>query len=209
MCFNAKVSLSTFVFGVLSALMLITKGNSKYKHENTIYGMYLILLMLVQFMEYILWIDLDNQKGWNKVVGIIGPFIWLQPVFLFAIKTLYYGIVDTKLGAINAGYIGLFVYYYITYLKKGDLLTRVRKNRLNWPFLKNKQVLSCLYHIVLILNIFWGGAMTASKLTVFFTIVTYLFYAISVFYFKYTIGEMWCFFSAGLPSIMLLMGHFL
>lgn len=209
MCFNANVSLSTFVFGVLSGMVLITKGNPKYKHENTVYGIYLILLIFVQLMEYILWIDLDNRRGWNKTVGIIGPFIWLQPVFLFVIKTLYYGIIDTKLGAINAGYIGLFIYYYITYLKKGNLLTRVKNKRLNWPFLKNKTVLSCFYHIVLILNLFWGGAMTATRFTVFFTVITYIFYAISVYYFRYTIAEMWCFFSAGLPFLMLVIGYFL
>jgi hypothetical protein len=44
MCFNYKVSLFTFLIGIIFSILLITKGNTKYKIENKITGIFFIFI---------------------------------------------------------------------------------------------------------------------------------------------------------------------
>ena len=44
MCFNYKISLLTFIIGLLGSLALIKYGNPKYKNENYIFGIFLIFI---------------------------------------------------------------------------------------------------------------------------------------------------------------------
>ena len=44
MCFNYKISLLTFIIGIISSLCLIIYGNKKYYKENIVTGIFFYLL---------------------------------------------------------------------------------------------------------------------------------------------------------------------
>ena len=67
MCFNYKVSLFTFAIGTIFSILLIKYGNKKYMLENKITGIFLIFISLIQFMDFLFWIDLKNTIGINKL----------------------------------------------------------------------------------------------------------------------------------------------
>ena len=91
MCFNYKVSLLTFGLGTIFSIALIKYGNKKYSIENTISGIFLIFISLIQFMDFLFWIDIDNKLGINKITTILGPILNVcQPTILYLIKYLYY-----------------------------------------------------------------------------------------------------------------------
>jgi hypothetical protein len=74
MCFNYKVSLFTFIIGTVFSILLFKYGNKKYKLENKVSGIFLIFISLIQFMDFLFWIDIKNEYGINKITTIIGPF---------------------------------------------------------------------------------------------------------------------------------------
>jgi len=99
MCFNAKVSLFTFVLGTLFSILLINQKNTNYILENKVTGIFLIFISLIQLIEFLFWIDINNIYGINKAVTIIAPiFNVCQPIILYLIKYVYYkqNILDRK-----------------------------------------------------------------------------------------------------------------
>ena len=63
MCFNAPVSMLTFIMGTVFSVLLILKGNKKFKVDNLVFGLFLIVISMNQLMEYLFWIDLDNKRN--------------------------------------------------------------------------------------------------------------------------------------------------
>ena len=90
MCFNWKVSLLTFFIGTASSILLIRYGNPKYKKENLVSGVFLIFIAMIQFMDFLFWIDIKNKWGINKITTILGPILNVgQPTIFYLIK-LYF-----------------------------------------------------------------------------------------------------------------------
>jgi hypothetical protein len=91
MCFNYKVSLLTFGLGLVFSYLLFKYGNKKYELENKITAILFIFISLIQLMDFLFWIDINNNYGINKITTILGPFINMcQPVILYLIKYYYY-----------------------------------------------------------------------------------------------------------------------
>jgi len=87
MCFNYQVSLLTFLICTGFSILLIKKGNIDYKDHNTIAGTFFIFIGLIQFMDFLLWIDIKNKIGINKITTIFGAILNVaQPIILYLIK---------------------------------------------------------------------------------------------------------------------------
>jgi hypothetical protein len=93
---------------------------------------------------------------------------------------------------------------YSTFISKGKKITSVKYNHLNWPWLKYSN--KSYYLFMLAINIFYLSNFTYS-LIVF--LVTYFFLYLSIIYFSYSIGELWCFFGSFIPIIMLILSYFI
>ena len=108
MCFNYKVSLFTFIIGVIFSLLLVKTGN----RENLVTGIFMIFISFIQFMDFLFWIDINNTFGINKITTIVGPILNVcQPTILYLIKYFYY-----KPDVFN--FVGLLnLLYFINYLK--------------------------------------------------------------------------------------------
>lgn len=205
MCFNYKVSLITFFIGTLFSILLILYGNPKYKIENKVSGIFFIFISLIQFMDFLFWIDLKNNYGVNKIVTILGPILNVcQPIIFYIIKYLYYkpNVFTFKnynlpVLVLNIFYLIYFIKIYIVFLTKEKLVTSTKNGHLNWPWIKYSN--AQFYLILFAINIFY---LFNFKYALVVFIITYFFLFISTKYFYYTAGELWCFFGSFIPLLM-------
>jgi hypothetical protein len=209
MCWNAEISLLTFTIGIITSLLLIYKGNIKYKKENTIFGIFFIFISFIQFFDFLFWIDIDNKYNINYFTTLIAPLINAgQPTILYIIKILfldnYSDLISTPYNLFflitNILYTIFLIINYIKFLNNGDLKTSIsnKTKHLHWPWLKyfnNKPY----YLIMFALNIFY---LINIKYSLFLFIITYFFLYLSIKYFKYNAGELWCFFGAFIPLFL-------
>lgn len=90
MCWNADISLNTFLFAILSLLFVfLTQTFSQYKIElfSNSYSPYVYLFFVevacIQLIEFFLWRNLKN-KSLNENISYLGSWlIGLQPPILF------------------------------------------------------------------------------------------------------------------------------
>lgn len=204
MCFNAKTSLFTFIFSIITSILLVFYGNKKYKTENIVFGIFFIYIALMQLFDYLFWIDLDNKKNINHITTLIAPIInTSQPTFLYLLKLFFYPKIDYLFLFGNIFY---FIYIYQRYQEfiKNDhnLKTTVYKNHLEWKWLNYFN--GPIYLFFLIINTFYKSNFNYS-LIVF--LVTTFFLLLSYHFFHYHIGEIWCFFGAFIPIFILFFSY--
>lgn len=212
MCFNYKVSLLTFTVGTFFSILLMNYGNPVYRLENKATGLFLIFVSLVQFMDFLFWIDIDNKIGINKLTTIGGPILNVcQPTILYLIKLFYYkpNILSLQnynlpVAVLNIAYFIYFITVYVRFLLKDKLVTSTQDGNLKWPWLKYTNPYP--YLVLFAINIFYLFNFTYSL--VLFSVL-YFFLYISKKYFKYTAGELWCFFGAFVPLIMFFLSFYI
>ena len=205
MCFNYKVSLFTFTIGILFSIILIKYGNIKYAIENKVSGIFLMFISCIQFMDFLFWIDLQNTLGINKITTILGPILNVaQPTILYLIKLHYYRPniatlynYNLPIAILNLAYFIYFIIIYIKFLTTNKLTTGTTNGHLHWAWIKYTN--PYFYLIVFAINIFY---LFDFKYAFTLFIITYLFLALSVKYFHYNAGELWCFFGSFIPLIM-------
>ena len=204
MCFNYKVSLFTFCLGTFFSILLINYGNKKYVIENKIVGTFFIFISAIQLMEFLFWIDIKNKFGINKVTTTLGPILnVLSPNILYLTEYYYYKpnlltFTNLPIAILNLLYFVYFLIEYAHFLTNGKLTAYKLKNgHLKWPWI---EYFSCyFYEILLAINIFYIFYFNYALLVF---LVTYFFLYISTAYFKYNIGEFWCFFGSFIPLII-------
>lgn len=205
MCFNYQSSITTFLIGIFFSILLIKYGNQKYNLENKISGIFLIFISFIQFMDFLFWIDIKNKFGINKITTILGPILNVcQPIILYLIKYYYYkpDILTLKnfnlpVALLNILYLIYFIIIYVTFLSNETLITTTKNNHLSWPWIKYSN--PYFYLFLFAINIFY---LFNFEYALIFFIITYLFLFISVKYFYYNAGELWCFFGSFIPLIM-------
>jgi len=205
MCFNYKVSLLTFLIGLVFSILLFLYGNPKFTMENKTSAICLIFISMIQFMDFLFWIDIKNIYGINKITTILGPILNVcQPVIFYFIKYLYYkpDIFSFKnynlpVFILNGLYLLYFIIIYIQFLTTENLTTTTKSGHLSWPWLKYAN--PYFYLVLLAINIFY--LFNFNYALILFSI-TYFFFFLSVKYFNYNAGELWCFFGSFVPLIM-------
>jgi len=211
MCFNDKTSIVTFLIGTGFSIILMNYGNIKYKKDNIVFGIFFIFISLIQFMDFLFWIDLQNKLGINYIVTLLGPLLNVgQPLILYVIKLLNFSIgkkinkIDIFIALLNCLYLFYLIKMYSTFISKGKKITSVKYNHLTWPWLKYSN--KSYYLFMLTINIFYLSNFTYSFIVF---LVTYFFLYLSIIYFSYRIGELWCFFGSFIPIIMFILSYFI
>lgn len=207
MCYNYKVSLLTFMIGIISSKNLIENGNPKYINENIVSGTFLYFIAGIQLMDFLFWIDLENKLGINHIVTLLGPILNVgQPLILFIIKLLYFKPrkINKLVGTINLLYLLYLIKLYINFISSSKLTTSTKNNHLKWPWLKYSN--SYFYLILLTINIFY---LTNFKYSLILFSVIFSFLFLSNKYFSYNVGELWCFFGAFTPIIIFIISYFI
>ena len=102
MCFSAETSLTTFLISILTSSILINSAKGRHKATIQIIGYFFIYIAVVQFLEYLMWIDLSCSQGLNQFASMIIPYIvYLQPVVLFLLAKNINGKVSNFLMYLN------------------------------------------------------------------------------------------------------------
>jgi hypothetical protein len=204
--------LFTFTLGTIFSILLINYGNKKYALENKIAGIFLIFISAIQFMDFLFWIDLKNQIGINKIATTLGPILNVcQPTILYLIK-YYYLRPDVSvmqnfnlpIAILNLLYFIFFIKNYSKFLTNEKLVTGTENGHLKWPWIKYSN--PSFYLILFALNMFY---LFNFKYALVFFVVTYFFLFISVKYFYYNSGELWCFFGSFIPLIMYFLSFYI
>lgn len=175
MCWSAKVSLQTFIFACISALIVYNLG-----YENK--GLILIVLSfsLMQLLEYFIWTYIKDRKI-NELLSKIGLFIIGFQIFLLCL--------------LNKNKYLLYLYFLfgllfiLLELNNVKFKTDVGENgHLRWLWLDLP-----LFWIIIFTS-FYLITNTQTKIRFLFVIISLI---ISLyFYYKYkTWGSMWCYFS--------------
>jgi len=191
MCWNADISLNTFVFGLLSILFIFfTNTFSKYKIQvfsNPLYYIYMLNVVSVQLVEFFLWRNINNRDI-NRVLSFICLLlVGTQPLILilFIRETFYRNTLLILYG--------LFSLLFFTILKYKNIYTSIAKNgHLDWNwshldvFLLDYLSLF-LYLSMYLIPLYFIGIHPFS----FFIIITL---AVSMYFYirDKTVGTMWC-----------------
>lgn len=187
MCWNADISINTFLFACFSLLFIfITNRLTRYKtpfFDNPLMYLFFFAIASMQWVEHLLWNHLTN-KAWNiNLSKLCCLIIAIQPWFLILmIPTVWIRYVLLFLHA---------VYVIVFYIKRQHYYTSVGKNgHLRWEWLDYKGYEYIWIFAYLLFYIIPALLLKNNKLT--FMISTLLGLSL-FFYYKYnTFGTMWC-----------------
>ena len=110
MCWNADISLNTFIFGLFSMIFIfITNTYTKYKthtFDNPLIYLFLGVIISMQLLEYFAWKNLKNNRINTILSKIISIFVTAQPLLvMIMIKNIN----------MRYGMIGLYFLYHVIY----------------------------------------------------------------------------------------------
>jgi hypothetical protein len=201
MCFSPLASISSFIIGIIGALLCYNLGTSTDKLVAGIYG----FASLMQGIEYLLW---KNQtcNNINKSISLFGMILnHLQPIILCILIL----ILNKNLSEINKKIILFFTFIYVIIislysyqiLTNNECTIKNEYNHLEWKWHEmNYRGIIYNYFVFIIVLQFFLGTPNAKygKILGLIALITYL---ISFFVYrqKRVIGSLWCLFSAFVP----------
>jgi hypothetical protein len=187
MCWNEYVSINTFVFGIF-VLLLIAFNNkySKYKiteFENPYTYFFMVSFISMQFIEFILWRNLNN-KFINKTMSILGSLLLvIQPI---ASLTMLENI-DLRNKMILVYSIPAFVYFCYNIINKNIDTIVSKTGHLKWNWIPTNLLGYLFYLFFLYFSLFINRKYIGILLS---------FPLFSIFYYYYytdgTAGSLWC-----------------
>lgn len=188
MCWNADISLNTFVFACL-ALVFIYVANTYTKYTTSIFDnklMYVFMLDVaaIQLVEFFLWKNLKNASR-NELLSKLLAFLILMQPFLLAIM-----IPNITLRGAMLAFYAICMIFYVSFIKRFH--TSIAENgHLSWDWTLNTGYLVTMCGVIL-----YGVPMVAIN-NFKFSLFILAILGVSLFnYFKYNsyqpIGSMWC-----------------
>jgi hypothetical protein len=190
MCWNADVSLKTFIIGSISALICL------YLHEiSEVTIMIVFSFTLIQLLEYFAW-KYINDKNIIYYLSIIGQIIIFTQLFL-----LNYFVHNKKYqkGLMMAFFMYIFLYIIFVLPKSKFNMKKGINGHLEWEWLKMPIIFLFLEFLLYSVS----SLLNKNYLSLLFILITIF---ISLYnYYKYnTWGTMWCYFSNVLWFVFIL-----
>ena len=189
MCWNADVSLNTFVFSLFVLGMIYYNNNyTRYKikeFNNKLFYVFFLIIISVQLSEYFLWTHYNN-KSINKLFTIIVNLL------IFAEPIASISLLNKKKNMrkwLMIGYLAIFTPVVINHFLTNKNITDIMPNgHLNWNnFTVSNTTLAIVWTIFFLLPLFLAGHKVLSFFGLStFLIITYNYYKTS------TLSSMWC-----------------
>jgi hypothetical protein len=189
MCWNADISLNTFMF-VSLALIFIWTANTFTKYKSSVFDNKLVYLFVlnvaaVQLVEFFLWKNLKNAKMNAFFSKIMVGVIVLQPILLMLMvphSTL-------RNGLFLAFALAALLFFYVK--NPTPFHTSVVNGHLSWDWINFKG-----YYLPLAVFCFYAIPLMAIHQFAFSLFAFTLIGIAAVNYWKYTkyqtVGSMWC-----------------
>jgi hypothetical protein len=180
MCWNAEVSLNTFLFGMISMTIVLLLNKISF-----ITILLALTLSLIQLMEYYAWNNINNKDAIFKL-SIIGYFIIVSQILI-----LNYGFLNNNDRLIAVIIILILSIYFFIYNYQNDkfYMEKGKNKHLIWHWIDIPTPLLLIVLIFYIYPAIQYGIITSMAIIVPLLISLY-------YYYKYkTWGSMWCYMS--------------
>ena len=181
MCWSAEISLNTFIFGVVCAIIV---------YALNVIPLYVIIIIMsftsMQLLEYFVWTYIDDKKI-NKILSYIGLFlIFIQ---LFLINYLSPNKKNSRI-LLTAFFIILAVVIIIQFKNITFKMTKGENGHLVWHWLDLPTIWIVILLLFYVIPIIIKEEFI-STLFIIISITTSLYY-----YYEYkTWGTVWCYIS--------------
>lgn len=179
MCWNAEVSLQSFVVGILAI------GLGAYRNTPIPVLLFCLSIVLMQFIEYIVWSNYDNKEI-NRGASIAAAgLLWVQPIA--SILTLPPSMTRTvALGA----YTGLSLLGALLGADRDYSMTRAPNGHLAWNWLEKdwKTAMSLMVYFVFLL----APLLISQKFVLLGLALGTLAVSLFTYWRDNTWGSMWC-----------------
>ena len=189
MCWNSQVSLNTFIYGIISAIILLLLNNTPY-----LYIMVAMSITSMQLLEYFTWININNKKI-TRVLSIIGIIIIIIQLFLFTNL-----IKNKKYKNSMLSFLLLLLILYFTFVFPTTTLDMVKgeNGHLAWLWTD----INIMWYIVIFIIYLIPCIFNKWYLFFYFGLISL---SISLYFFsKYkTFGTIWCYISNFIWIILL------
>jgi hypothetical protein len=191
MCWNADVSINTFIFGILALIFIYLSSYTKYKEytfNNPFVYIFLLEIIFMQLVEYFIWNNLNNKK--NNFYSLLGSIlVFIQPITLMFI-------ISNKIKYILMFIYALYSIIYFTYRHLYNPIvfhSSVGKNgHLSWDWMKYKgyeYIFLFVYLLIYVVCLLYINY----PILKYFTIIALGF---SLFNLKHnTFASMWCWYT--------------
>lgn len=189
MCWNAEVSLNTFIFGMISMIIVIIFNKISYKII-----LFTLTLTLIQLLEYYTWKNIDNIDIIYNL-SIIGYLIISIQLII-----LNYGFLNNKDKLVALIILIILLIYIFIY--------NYQNNKFNMEIGENKHLIwnwiDIPIPILIIIMVFYIYPAFTYNYISFVTMLIILLPSL-YYYYKYkTWGTMWCYYSNIIWIILIL-----
>lgn len=212
MCWNATSSLTSFIIGYITCLILFIRN----KPYDRFYSLFFIYILSIQFFEYLMWIDQDCKNLNNISNQILTPVLLLQPSVLamLSIFLIKFNNITKKILIITLiiSIIITVISYFTMKCYTKNLCSKPFKDgcdSLIWEGLETNKEINIFNYFTSIFIVFICLLTINNKyinILILYTIVT-LVLCISIRPFKKSFGSHWCFFAIGVLLIKLLINY--
>lgn len=180
MCWNAEVSLNTFI---MTSICLVILYLVNY---NPFYLIFVFLYIFMQLIEYFMWTNIDNKKTLVPLSILSFIIIFIQPIIL---------LLFTKHRWLIKYYILANIIWFVFCYIQGNLhfsfAPYVAKNKhLSWNWTDNEIYMFGFFTIYLI--ILFGTSFVYINSIIFIIAVISLLYSIYNHFQYKTIASIWC-----------------
>ncbi len=203
MCFSPLASLSTFIIGIIGAILCLTLGTSTDKLVGLFFG----FVSSMQGIEFLLW---ENQtcNQMNKIVSVLGMVLnHLQPIVLSILILLLnhdLSLLSKQIIIISTIIYAVVITAYSLQFKSDDGCTiKNEYSHLEWDWngMKNRTLVYLLFLFMLILLFYIGTP--DKKSGIILSAISLISYLISYFIYKdqRVVGSLWCLFASFTPVL--------
>lgn len=206
MCISATASRNMYLGGLIASALLLKFGiKSLNKYNLFLVGSFLYVI-LMQLIDYFVWIDLDCKKGTNKVAGILGSFLnYSQP---FVVLLMGYLLLSKRINknvlTLNIIYLVIFAIFLFRYYSKQEFCTKVdpATGNLQWNWTTDKLIGVVItgYILVLFINLLSFSDNNYMLMATGLIFVYLILVLLKVKNYN-SVGNLWCFIT---PTIVIL-----
>jgi hypothetical protein len=211
MCFSPLASLSTFLIGIIGAILTITLGTPTDKLVGFFFG----FVSSMQGIEFALW---KNQtcNDMNKIISVLGMvFNHLQPIVLSILILLLNDNLSTMTKQIiilsTIIYAIVITAYSLQFISNDNtngtsndrctIKNEYKHLEWDWNGMKHRTLVYMLFLFMLVFLFFIGTPNKKSGIVL--SVITLISYLISYFIYKdqKVVGSLWCLFASFTPVL--------
>lgn len=204
MCVSASASLKSFFSTLIFIGLLLKFGLKKFQKFNLFFSLTILYVILMQLIDYFIWIDIDCKKGFNNVATKLGPIIMFsQPLIIYLLGRHIFleRKVPFLLTIINILYLVYLTINVIANWNKNNCTGILEETgHLLWKWKWQPQ--GYLYFALIAINFLFYANHFYGKTALGITILLLILVS---FIRKKSSGELWCFSAAAIPGIILVL----